>query len=366
MLPMPDSLPTKQADKCLEPFLQARTQREAQRNLESLLDSEVRPLIGKILYRKLQVWVGIRGTQGSPQSQEQADAEEVCQDALVKIVEALQKARSFPDTCPILSLPGLTVTVVSQQADLYIRKRYPKRASLSNKLRFLLDNRPHFARWQIRDGEWLAGYRRWQDQGLAAISLEPLHAAARFQREVPQVGEILDQPDMLLAKLFDWAGGPVPMAELVALMAEVWDVRDHPAVLLPTDDDSASGMPPAARAALTQEGAFTEEVANQECLRRYWAAICDLPPKQRCSLLFQASDPVGNSLIHLLHACGIASLPEIAVAAKMSLEALKRIYHELPWEDKKVAEALETTVQYVIRLRAIARGRIREQIKGTA
>jgi hypothetical protein len=79
--------------------------------------------------------------------------------------------------------------------------------------------------------------------------------------------------------------------------------------------------------------------------------------------LLQASDPAGNSLIHILHTCGIASLQEIAAAVAMPMETLKALYQELPWEDKQIADTLDTTPLYVTRLRGMARRRLGQTMK---
>jgi len=346
-----DRIPTRESDARLRPFLDAGTEKEAAQCLDRLLNSTVRPIVGGVLRHKLGVLLSQPGNSKGRQSQLEADAAELFQDALVQVTSELYRVRLDRSVLPIANLAHYTAAVAYQVVNLYFRKLYPRRASLTNKLRYLLNCRPEFSRWQTDDGEWLAGYARWQAQTWEVPEWNCHNGAARFPLESALCTEGTLAPAQLVARIFDWLGQPIRFEDLVTIIADLWGVRDLPAEPLP-EDDTREALP-----------ATPEAMDIQVTLRTYWTALCALPSNQRCCLLLQASDPSGNSLIHIFYTCGIASLMEIAAAVVMPVEAVASIYPELPWDDKTIAGKLDTTPLYVTRLRGIARRKLRKAMQ---
>jgi hypothetical protein len=351
---MPDVIATREMDGRLVPFLDAATEKEAAHCLEDLLYREVCPIILGVLKHKFGALFSLPNRlQRFPLFQE-SDTVELFQDVLVQITSLLQRMRRNRDRTPISNLAHYTAATTYQVVNHYYRKRCPRRACLADKLRWLLNSQAELCRWQAEKGEWLVGYRRWQEQAWKNMARDRSDYAARYLLEAPPSEAIARTPTKLLTDIFDWLGHPIRFQDLVTMLVEIWEVREFPNEPLSTDETTPL---------LVAQVPFTEEIHSRVTLRRYWMALCALPPNQRCCLLLQASDPSGNSLIHMLHTYGIASLAEIAAAAVLPVATLKTIYQELPWEDKTIAIQLQTTPLYVTRLRGMARKRLGQAIQ---
>lgn len=343
--------PNPKADSVLLPFLQAQTDVEADRCLERLLEAVVLPKMAAILKRKLGATAF--GGPGTPyEGQNQTDCAELQSDIRLQVIRRLQAARTVSTDAPIADLAAYVSTTTFNAVSMYLRKKYPQRYSLENRLRYLLEHRPGLAIWRSAGGTWLAGFAVWRDR----TGTPPLTEALRQLRETPErfaqaafeaINARSEDPGWQVAAILNKIGHPVELDDLVPLFAIVWDMKDVPLQSLPTEETGGVEMD-------TQDTIMDEVQAKWDA-QRLWSALCRLPPRQCAAVLLQARDGEGNSLVELLELAGTASLREMAAAMDLSVETLAALWEGLPMDDAQIAGLLGVSPHHVTRLRMDAR-----------
>ncbi|HEX2121257.1 MAG TPA: hypothetical protein VHL59_06405, partial [Thermoanaerobaculia bacterium] len=101
-------------------------------------------------------------------------------------------------------------------------------------------------------------------------------------------------------------------------------------------------------------------------LRQLWTDVRKLAWKQRVALLLNLRDAHGRECLTLLPLTRTATIAEIGAAVGMSAEAFAALWHELPLSDAAIAELLEVTPRQVIKLRRLARERLRRMARNHA
>jgi DNA-directed RNA polymerase specialized sigma24 family protein len=311
-------------DPLLAPLAACSNEEEWGQLVGRLLTEHVEPLMRAVVRRRLRFAA--------------LDGQDVCATALLRLFARLRSLRQ--DGGAIADLRAYAIVATNHACDEYFRARFPLRARLKNRVRYALTHRAGLALWQSPAGEWLAGRNDWagRTDALPAPQLPTL----------PASGPVGADPSRELAFLFERLGRPLALDDLVDLLAERWGVRDEPAA--PLGESLAAAGPSAPSG---DDGAY---------LRRMWAEVLALPPRQRAALLLNLRDPAGGDALSLVPLAGVASLRELAAALEMEPAALATLLRELPLPDSRIAERLGLTRQQVINLRKSARERLARRL----
>lgn len=335
-----------QTDELLLPFLAAGDETEEEAALMELVTAHVAPVVRRTLGRKLQFYA-------SPGARRPAhpDAEEVYHDVQLQLLRRLRALKADPVGKPITNLLGYVAVVTSVACDEYLRRKYPRRRHLKDKLRYQLTTRAEFALWESAEGVWLAGLAGWA--GRAAPSLpDPAALAAKLGAADPHAQSTQE----LLHAVFAAAGAPLELDHLTALVARLWGVEDRP-------HESLDGGGALAGQLVNPQADQTTAAESRQLLERLWEEIGRLPRRQRVALLCNLRNPHGVNVIALLPATGVATVEEIAAVLEIPLAEFERLWAELPLDDLRLAAYLGATRQQIINLRRSARDRLARRLK---
>ena len=111
------------------------------------------------------------------------------------------------------------------------------------------------------------------------------------------------------------------------------------------------------------ETAADEAMELRASLRQLWDDVRELAPKQRAALLLNLRDAHGRECLSLLPLTRTATIAEIASAVEMPAERFAELWNELPLSDATIGELLQLTARQVIKLRRLARERLRRMEK---
>lgn len=337
---------TQQIDAILLRFLEAADETEASQLLEQLINEHVLPLVKDIVRSNL------RGTYWLQ------DTEDLTAEVVLQLVKKLRDMKSNPAQQTVSSFRGYVAVAAYNACYEYLRKKYPERSRLKDKLRYVLTHQDNFALWESRNRQWLCGLASWQHsdmQPLAPSRLTELgdgeisSAAAEFIREQARSAD----PAQLMTSIFNWTGRPVEFDAMVDAVAHLWRVSDG---AVRTVDINTEVL------ADSRENIITR-LEQRLYLQRLWGEICELPIQQRRALLLNLRDSQGHDIITLLSHSRIASLRELANTLEMKAEELAEVWNRLPLDDASIAARLGLTRQQVINLRNAARRRLSRRMK---
>jgi DNA-directed RNA polymerase specialized sigma24 family protein len=310
-------------DAVLERFRTARDS-DAEETLGHLLSAHASPIIQRVVASRL-------GPANS-------DVDDVCSQVVLQLMLRLRQGRQDDDLDSIDAFEGYIATAAHHGCDHYLRRKYPLRWQLRNRVRYVLEHDARWSVWRSREGTWLCGRAGWE---------------TRTPAERPDRNDLADigseQVRQLLMRIFPASGGPLPLWVVVDLAAEVWGVPLRPYV-----EEKAVETVPDRRASIAAEMTQRAKAAH------VWAEIRELPIRQRQALLLNLKD---DGLILFL-ATGTASLRTVAAAMEMSVETLAALWNDLPLPDQDVAIRLGCTRQQVINLRMSARKRLANRLAG--
>lgn len=223
----------------------------------------------------------------------------------------------------------------------FIRSRFPQRARLRNRLRYLLRNHEEFEVWSTQRGT-VCGLRSWHRRGTAATSAE----LAELDLPSIAIGEDSDAA-VIVRSVLRRVGRPVRLEALLTVISDRRDERE----------------PPPAAIEIPDLGVGDEvRLESRESLSILWREIERLRPLQRTALLLNMREAAGLDAVTLFAVLGIATMEQIAEAAGMAADDLARIVDDLPLEDNIIAARLGVTRQQVINLRKSARARLARRL----
>jgi RNA polymerase sigma factor (sigma-70 family) len=334
---------TLQIDAVLSPYLQARGEADAAAALEQLICERAQPIVRQIVAARLRV-----GRSATSDISED-EATDVVSEVTLKLVQRLRGLRANASEKAIENFRGYVAVTAYHACDGYLRKKYPRRYSLKNQLRYILTHRAGFAAWQGSEGDLLCGFAVWRDSK-RAVSRSELRQLSNEPQLLVNSNANLSAPD-LVAAIFDRAAGPLRLDDLVSLIADLWRIKDAPSASI--DVDVYSG----------QDEQLDARMDQRSHLERLWAEIRELPLRQRTVLLMSLRDSNGRGALALLPLIQIASIRQIAETLSMPAEKLATLWNQLPLEDRAIAESLGVTRQQVINLRKCARERLRRRTR---
>jgi hypothetical protein len=228
----------------------------------------------------------------------------------------------------------------------WLRRQFPERHALKNRLHYLLTRQRGFALWQDAGGKLVAGFAVWQQQKPMTHNLSGIE-------KFPKREGLADT----IASVFNYLNAPVEFDELVSTVATMHGIIDQPVESL-TDDQDAVHEP------VAPEPDQAWRIEKRMFLQRLWEELQQLPRNQRAALLLNLKDASGFSSITLFPATGIATLRQLAAALEISVEDLAALWNELPLEDARIAEMVGLTRQQVINARKSGRERLARRLKG--
>ena len=229
----------------------------------------------------------------------------------------------------------LTYNVISD----HLRKSFPARARLKNRLRYSLTHDPRLALWTV-DEIVIGGLDAWRDStdAVAEVPLDP----ARVPRSMLDVKRAADA----LVQIFQRVARPVVFDGLVTFVAKIWNVIEAPA---PEPETHLIAAP---------QRAATEQLEMREYLRALWSEIRELRPLQRKALLLNLRSAETADVASLLVLTGVAPFDELASVLEMTPPQLAELWNDLPLDDLRIASMLGVSRQQVINLRQAARTRL--------
>src|SRR5215475_2613179 len=127
-------------DPLLEPLLLTTRDEEVDLFLSQLIATHAEPVITGIIRHKLHLY--------SHGGIEQADADDIHQDVVAQLLAALQRLRQQPAAHPIGDLRGFTAVIAHRACSRWMRRRFPERHALKNRLSYFFTRHRAFALWQ--------------------------------------------------------------------------------------------------------------------------------------------------------------------------------------------------------------------------
>jgi hypothetical protein len=336
-------------DTLIRPFLEATTSAEMERALRHLLETEAAPVIRRVLQGKF------RQTGNNLASTDAAnDFEDVFSSAREELIRQLTLLRTGERTEPIANFRAYSGAVAYAVWAEHLRRAYPARSMLLNRLRYLLENRTNrrgFALWETADGERWCGLAEWKDHTgptvndwkLQKFMIEPVAAAA----EALGTRNFREQNlATLVTRIFSWLGQPIALRHFLEGVAEVLEITDRKQSLDALADQN-SPLP-----AVDPAASPIETLKWREYLQWLWTEMRSLTLEQRSAFLFH------SEVTRDFEIFGIASIRQIASALQISAHDLATIWNVLPLPDLDIAKRLKLERQQIINLRRVARDRL--------
>jgi len=337
-------------DQLLVTFIEATDEERADRCLASLIDEHAVPIVKEILGSSLRFHFN-NSAAASTQ-----DASDLFNDIIANLLSRLRYIRSVRPQDAIVDFRGYIAATAYNACNLYLRQKYPRRARLKNRLRYLLSHDAAFALWTNEASGLTCGFAEWRNK--AAPKTQRLLEKIRQDpgewirnAGLASVGINRAQLSSLLHALFQSCGSPIKLEDLVNIVADILREKDQPDEPLDTVVNLA---------APTLD--FETILEQQYMLALLWQEVCRLPPRQRAALLLNFRDARGQDLISFLPYTRTATIEQIAEALDFPLVEFLRLWNKLPLDDVTIAELLGATRQQVINLRKCARERLERRL----
>lgn len=335
---------TFSADELLRLFLDAPSEAESAKFSGLLIENYALPLIEKILAAKF-------GDAGKDSMFSAQDYEDLRGDCCLKIVAVLH-ARKIPANAarPIKDFAAYCAAIVYNDWNAFVREHSPQRENLKNKIRYALDKDGRFT--FADDGDGKVFYRLPErNPPSPGISVERLTALVKVENKFFAAADLPD----LLALIFEKASGSLKIEQIVKVVADLWQVRDFPAISL--DYWHERNAPPLVR----------RENYEVRCRLEYvWREIRALPILQRNALLYNLRDERGGEMLLMFFNARIAALAELAEALNLTAVQFAELLPHLPFDDRKIAAVMNLSVKQIGNLRKTARDNLRRRLDGKA
>jgi hypothetical protein len=335
-------------DPLLLPFLQAHSDPEADTVLAELISQQADPIVKKIVGYKFQVFFRENNRAQND------DAEDVHSEIVLNLLSRLSELRNNSQLEAIQDFRSYVAVTSYRACYEHLRRKYPQRYSLKNKLRYFLRHKERFALWETDESGWLSGFSYWRKTPVCdSRRLTQLRDHfSEVEREIFGGGTAAGQTlNDLLTAIFKWTGAAIELDDLVGIVAEAWKIKDYPARDEVDQERSASEESLASRS-------IDNVISERALLESLWAEIVKMSNRHCAALLLNLKDHRGGSALDLFLLTGVASLSQIAAVLGETDQWLAEIWNQLPLEDTKIAERLGLIRQQVINLRKTARLRL--------
>ena len=159
------------------------------------------------------------------------DAEDVYGEFVAQLLAAFAVAKTAPAARRIGDFRSYGAVTIITRCHHHLRRKYPQRWRLKNRVRYLLTHQRELALWESGDGVWLCGSAAWR----ARVKDSPADAGQLRQlRDAPQTlalagtehGDIrrVSLGDLLRA-IFRQVGVPVELDALVNTVADLQGIK---------------------------------------------------------------------------------------------------------------------------------------------
>jgi RNA polymerase sigma factor (sigma-70 family) len=311
------------------------------------------PVVRQALRRKLAFYVDQRGI--NPHNQ---DAEDLYQEIMAKIVQALHDLRNPSATTEIQNLKQYVARIASNACNDVLRTKSPARARLKNNLRFLLTHHRDFTVWKT-EAETLVGFAVWRvtskSESVQKQLFDMEQSLASF-RSTKLRGENVKQVPLtrLVAEVFNWIGSPVELDELVNIVAALLDIKDHPAESI--DDQTVAD-----EARISDSTVSTSSrLEAQSLLRHLWQGLRELSTEQRDVFCLGFEDQSGRDLFTVLLEAEVVTFQALAKELGRSTKAILELWSKMPMDDEAIAVELGSTRAQVYKWRFRALQRLKK------
>jgi hypothetical protein len=328
-----------EVDPVLVPFLEAPDDDAARLRLGELLDSEARPVAGDVIRGHL------RGVSGGEQ-------EDVLGGILLSLAAHLRGVREDGlQHEPIRTFAGYVAATAHHACHAFHRARFPLRAQLRSRVRYVLTRDPALALWDAGTREWLCGTAERRGDAFGPATRELLAERGR-RMAAPTL-------PALVRALLGGLPGAARFEDLVDAIAAIQGISDQPSRGALAGDDRADATRDVPEGSPSPEAATTD----RDFLRNLWAEIRLLPARQRAALLLNLRDADGLGIIELFPATDTASVADLADALETTEDELRALWDGLPRDDAWIAERMGVTRRQVINLRKCARARLARRVR---
>lgn len=312
----------------------------ASSHLDYLLQNEVRPILAKVVKRRLSLL-------SRPGADLQQEAEDIVQDGLLRMAQQLMAGRE--GETQIKALGGYAARVAEYACDEFFRTKFRKRYNAMKRVLVNLRENPAFYEWKHGGSARHGALTVWPpppptapESRFMAIRFDLGATTALILRAFPP-GEAKDRLGTAFcmnASLL-WAEGSLDVDDLVLVLQSARNEFDEPETALDPEVTAA----PAADSSGT----------DVEFLRAIWSEIIRLRPSPAKALLLNLRIK-GEEGVQVFIDSGIAGADEVAALLGFdSTQFRNEICGELPWPDKKIAAYLACTDEQVSQLRSAAR-----------
>jgi hypothetical protein len=338
-------------DQLLITFIEATDEEQADCCLASLIDEHAAPIVKEILGSSLRFHFDSNSTASTQ------DASDLFNDIIANLLSRLRQIRSDRPRGAIADLRGYIAATAYNACNLYLRQKYPRRARLKNRLRYLLSHDAAFALWTNEESGLICGFAEWRDK----VALTPQSLFEKIRQDpvewtqsagLKSVGTNRAQLSSLSSALFQSCGSPIKLDELVNIVADICREKDQPDEPL----DTVLNL-------VTPALDLDTILEQQHMLAILWREVRELPRRQRLALLLNFRDAGDQDLISLLPYTRTATIEQIAETLDLPVEEFLELWNKLPLDDVTIAELLGSTRQQVINLRKCARERLERRIR---
>jgi len=336
-------------DRLLEPLLSETNDEKADELLLQLITVHAGPVIKGVIRYKLRL-TRYRTT-------EHVDADDISQDVILQLLAQLQRFRKLPAENPITDVRGMAAIIAHRTCSRWLRRQFPERHALKNRLHYLLTRQRGFALWQDENGKQVAGFALWQNQRVIQARALLEGDALAEQIRMLKSGSQHDLAEAV-ATIFNQVRGPIEFDELVGTLATLMGISEQPIESLAEAEDALAFIADAAN----PNPAW--QIEKRIFLQRLWEELQQLPLNQRAALLLNLKYANGFGCITLFPATGIATVRELAESLGMTANAFAQLWNDLPFEDARIAELIGLSRQQVINARKAGRERLARRLKG--
>src|ERR1043165_1941783 len=198
-------------DVLLEPLLTEVSDVRADEILSQLITDHAEPVIKGVIRFKLRL--------NTFREAQREESDDIHQEVVLQLLAQLQRFRKLPDTHPITDVRGMAAVIAHRTCARWMRRQFPERHALKNRLHYLMTRQRGFALWQDQDGKLVAGFEVWREQKKPARSFTdveklPAHIRALKSDKAQQLAETV-------ASILNFLGGPVEFDELVSGLAAI-------------------------------------------------------------------------------------------------------------------------------------------------
>jgi hypothetical protein len=339
-------------DTILQPFLTAEDFVESQAQLMILLTRYAEPHMRSVIVSRL----GINHRQQHP------DYEDLFSEVKIRLVTYLEELKVDLTASPCRDFRGYVAAIAHTACHDYFRQKYPARARLRKKIRDTIRASPKFALWKCEDqgvGDWLCGFDCWRGQPSShdiAAWIGYLDGDSSTMADLLGSGTDIQLMaiDDLLESVLGQVGGPIRLADLVDLIANIKGIRDLPLISFDTDE-IVTGLD--VRDAAPR---IDSVLVMRAPLSRIWRGLCQLPSDELKAYLLYARDTSGEDLITLFLAARIVTEAQVAEVLGMSLEEFRSLWlNSLPLDNDTISRALGVKIERVYKLRCQAGKRLK-------